>query len=296
MFSAKPTAINTISNDNTSPPDNIPIIHKSFAHTVAYLSCDSSKDNIDDDQSNNDQPPGLISKSHRLPVVLPLKRRHLDIPYRTQHKLKWQEQMLKWKDALVAVERLLKSKKTKFISGLQGLQAQWTFVIQSHLQIIVKNQWYLINASEHAAEIYGFTSKYGGWLLHSWTQNWTESHQLPMSKHGRYAKVYTLFSDPLIAAELCVYVHSNKWAMDSAKLAKLTKNELLPDAAAKYLPHITHNEMPKGLKQYLEIELFSQIHLKVGWGISLSTACHCIRKMGKVLNLNLVSLLLNKHE
>jgi hypothetical protein len=277
MFTAKPTATNTISGDNTSPPNDIPIIRESFAHTVAYLSSDSSEGDIDDDRSDDDrsdddQTPGLISKNNRLPVVPPPKRRRLDIPYRTQRKLKRQERMLKWKDALIAVERLLKSKKTKFISGLQGLQARRTFAIQSHLRIVVKNQRYSIDASERAAESYGFAAKYGGRLLRSWTRRWTESRQLPMSKHGRHAKVYTLLSDPSIAAELRAYVRSNKWAMDPAKLAKFTKNELLPDAAAKYLQHITHDEMPKGLKKYLEIELFPRIHLKAGRGISLSTA------------------------
>ena len=91
--------------------------------------------------------------------------------------------------------------------------------------------------------------------------------------HGRHAKIYTLLGDPSIAAELQAYVHLKKWAMDPAKLAKFTKNKLLPNAAAKYLQHITYEEMPKGLKNYMEIELFPHIHLKVGWGISLSTAC-----------------------
>ena len=72
--------------------------------------------------------------------------------------------------------------------------------------------------------------------------------------------------------------------MDPAKLAKFTKNELLPDTAAKYLQHITREEMPKGLKKYMEIELFPQIHLKVGWGISLSTAHHWLHLKGFCYN------------
>ena len=98
--------------------------------------------------------------------------------------------------------------------------------------------------------------------------------------HGCHAKIYTLLSDPSIAAELQAYVRLKKWAMDPAKLAKFVKNELLPDAAAKYLQHITHEEMPKGLKNYMEIELFPHIHLKVGWGISLSTACRWLHLEG----------------
>ena len=74
--------------------------------------------------------------------------------------------MLKWGEALVAIDKLLASKKTKFISGPQGLQAHCTLAIQSH---VVKNQWYSIDASERAVESHGFAAKHGGWLLQSWT-------------------------------------------------------------------------------------------------------------------------------
>lgn len=60
--------------------------------------------------------------------------------------------------------------------------------------------------------------------------------------------------------------------MNPGKLAQFTKNKLLPNAAADYLKPITHEEMPRGLKQYMEAELFPCIDLKVGRGISLSTA------------------------
>lgn len=85
-------------------------------------------------------------------------------------------------------------------------------------------------------------------------------------------KVYSLLSDPAIAAELRTYVRSNKWAMDPEKLAKFSKNELVPKAADEYLRLITREEMPRGLKKYMDYELFPRIHLQVGRGISLSTA------------------------
>jgi hypothetical protein len=49
--------------------------------------------------------------------------------------------------------------------------------------------------------------------------------------------------------------------MDPKKLSKFSQNKLVPKAAEQYLQHITHNEMPHGLKQYMEYELFPQIHL-----------------------------------
>ena len=65
---------------------------------------------------------------------------------------------------------------------------------------------------------------------------------------GRHAKVYSLLSDPTIAAELRAYVRSNKWAMNPEKLAQFTRNELLPAAADEYLKQLVHEEMPRGLK------------------------------------------------
>ena len=73
---------------------------------------------------------------------------------------------------------------------------------------------------------------------------YTESKKLPVSCQGHHSKVYLLLSNPDIAAELQAYVHSNKWAMDPAKLNKFTKNKLILQAADKYLHHLVDNEMP----------------------------------------------------
>ena len=60
--------------------------------------------------------------------------------------------------------------------------------------------------------------------------------------------------------------------MNPQKLAAFTKNEMISAEAEKYSYHIVDKEMPEGLKKYLELELFPQVHLKVGKGISISTA------------------------
>ena len=60
--------------------------------------------------------------------------------------------------------------------------------------------------------------------------------------------------------------------MNPQKLAAFTKNEMIPAEAEKHSYHIVDKEMPEGLKKYLELELFPQVHLKVGKGISISTA------------------------
>ena len=51
--------------------------------------------------------------------------------------------------------------------------------------------------------------------------------------------------------------------MNPEKLAQFTKNQLLLDVATRYLHQITCEEMPKGLKKYMEYGLFPQIQLKV---------------------------------
>ena len=95
--------------------------------------------------------------------------------------------------------------------------------------------------------------------------------ELPVSKRGHHSKVYSLLDDPNIKAEMQAYVHSNKWKMNPGKLAEFAKGKMLPAAADKYLCNIVQNEMPKGLKKYMELKLFPQIQMKVGKGISLST-------------------------
>lgn len=75
-------------------------------------------------------------------------------------------------------------------------------------------------------------------------------------------------------------MQSNKWSMDPAKLVEFTKGTLLPDMAKKFAENALNNEMPKGLKRYMELELFPQIHMKVGQGISINSAHHWLQKEG----------------
>ena len=80
--------------------------------------------------------------------------------------------------------------------------------------------------------------------------------------------------------ELQNCVWSIKWSMNPSKLAAFTWNELIPDEAKKYAYQIIDEEMPQGLKKYLEVELFPQIHMKVGKGVSLTTAHHWLHHEG----------------
>ena len=152
--------------------------------------------------------------------------------------------------------------------------------IETHLHLVLQNEQRSIDASQQATEAGGFAARSGGYALRRWTRVYIESRKLPVLHQGHHAKVYSLLSDPDIAAELRAYVCSNKWAMDPVKLNKFTKNKLVPQAADKYLCHLVDNEMPQGLKEYMEVKLFPHIHLKAGHGISLVTACRWLHSEG----------------
>ncbi|KAG1889605.1 uncharacterized protein F5891DRAFT_1198585 [Suillus fuscotomentosus] len=217
-----------------------------------YLS-DESEDHFDSDTDSEHEDEYRVTGSSRgvssrLPAVPLLKRRKLEIPFRMEWKNAKERRADERHVALEAIEKLLKSKKTNF---------------RGHSSI---------EASECAAESHGFAAVWGSHQLRSWTHNWVTKRELPRSLTGHHAKVYSLLDDPAVAAELHTYVHLNKWAINPEKLAEFSKSKLTPSEAEKYLHTIVNDEMPRGLKHYMELELFPQIHLKIGRGISLVTA------------------------
>jgi len=147
--------------------------------------------------------------------------------------------------------------------------------------MVLKNGRKHIEASERAAESQGFAAKWGGRLVRQWVRKWVTLRELPVSSRGSHGKVYSLLDDPAIRAELRSYLRSNKWSMDPTKLAEFVKAESIPTAAEKYIHHLVDEEMPQGLKKYMELELFPCIqYRKVGKGVSLETACQFLHKEG----------------
>ncbi|KAG1727295.1 uncharacterized protein EDB91DRAFT_1061178 [Suillus paluster] len=247
------------------------------SHQLRYLSDDSDSeseppaDNSESEDSDSEITAPATS-STRLPAVPALKRRRVDVLHCEQRRMKQEKYLEELKGALAAIEKHLKSKKTAFIGGLNGLQAKRARSIQSYLMMVVKKGRLSIDASKRAAESHGFAAEWGGRQVRRWTRLWVSEHKLPESLQGRHAKVYSLLSDPAIAAELRAYIRSNKWAMNPDKLVQFSQNKLIPAEADKYLKHVVDEEMPCGLKRYMELEIFPCIHLKVSHGISLNTA------------------------
>ena len=87
-------------------------------------------------------------------------------------------------------------------------------------------------------------------------ESWINKRELPVSRRGAHVKIFTLLEDHEIRAELRDYVHSNKWVIDPAKLADSSAQQMLPTVAKTYETNLMDKELLKGLKQYLEINLF----------------------------------------
>ena len=137
----------------------------------------------------------------------------------------------------------------QYQAGDKGLQSYRARTIQSHLRMVVKNGRRSVEASEIAAESHGFARDWGGRQVREWVQDWIKHRELPESNRGRHVKVFTLLSDPAVCAELRSYVRLNKWALNLAKLAAFTRDELIPAEAEKYARQIVDKEMPAGLKK-----------------------------------------------
>lgn len=235
--------------------------------------------------NNKKRPPVLMSDNDEprngLQIRVPeLKRQKLDVSYREQrlrHKKKKEKDM---SEAWKAIQALLGSMKTKFVSGQRGLQQRRARAIECHLRIFIKNNRTFIGASSISAEAHCFSGKHGARQLRVWTRQWVAQRVLPTSKRGMHTKMYSLFNDPVIVAELRTFLRSNKWAMNPDKLSQFTQHKLIPSVADEYLRHIIKTEMPKGLKRYMEVVLFPRIHLKVGRGVSISTARRWMRREG----------------
>lgn len=259
-------------NQGESPTNDDEPIFMAYDSDLESLADDESEsltgireDSVDN--GDDDPPTKRIRRQLEEPVLV------------TQLKLR-EERINEQKQALQDIEKLLKSRKTKFQAGDKGLQSYRAQTIQSYLRMVVKNGRGGVEASEIAAESHGFAKDWGGRQVREWVRDWIKHRELPESNRGHHVKVFTLLSDPAVCTELRSYVRSNKWVMNPAKLAAFTRNELIPAEAEKYARQIIDKEMPAGLKRYLEVELFPRIHLKVGKGICLSTARRWLHREG----------------
>jgi hypothetical protein len=262
---------NNSETDSATPLD--PATPSEFLGYRSDLSSSESEDKDDGVEEEDYQTSFPPWKRTRTPLA---------IPARVTHKAARELRFQKLQEGLVAIEKEVRSRKMKWKGrdGKEGLQAYCARAIQSHLQMVVRSGWKAIKASEIAAEAQGFSQKWGGRLVRKWVRKWVSARELPESLSGRHVKAFTLLDDPEICAELCVYVRSNKWSMNPEKLAQYSQDKMVTTEAAKYIQHVVHHEMLRGLRKYLEVDLFPRIQLKAGKGISISTARRWLQREG----------------
>ncbi|KAG1800175.1 uncharacterized protein BJ212DRAFT_1305313 [Suillus subaureus] len=243
----KPQNLNLVSDFKLLP---------AASHGLCYLS-DESNDGTESDGDDSDgDSSGLAACQNDQPAVPPLKWCKLDVPHHEQRRLAKETQLEEMKKALASIEKLLKVKKALFVGGPNGLQAKHARSIQSYLTMVIKKKCLSIDVSQRAAESHGFAANWGGHQVCSWTRLWVADHRLPESLQGQHAKVYSLLGDPTIATELRTYAHSKKWVINPEKLIQLSQDRLIPAEATKYAQKLVEEEMPHGLKKYMELEIF----------------------------------------
>lgn len=134
------------------------------------------------------------------------KRQRLDIPVVEARKAARINKHKILESALVDIERLIRSRKTKYDGGSRGLQSYRAQAIESYLQLVVRKGYKGIAALEAAAEAFGFAKKWGGRQVRRWVRIWFNDRNLPKSERGCHIKVRSLLEDPAIKAELRTYM------------------------------------------------------------------------------------------
>jgi hypothetical protein len=266
---------------------------------MGYLSDASASDGDLSDEKETNEDIDRANAAHvtrATPLIPPLKRRKLSVPARVARQLKKETREKEQSDALVDIQKVIRSKRAVFAAGSTGLQSYRARAIESYLQMVVVNKRGCIEASERAAEAQGFAPKWGGRMVRVWAGRWLRARELPESMRGRNVKSFSVLQDPAIRAELCSYLRSNKWAIDPEKLAAFSQHNMITPASEQYLSHIVEIEMPRGLKQYLDVELFPRIQLKVSRGVSLATARRWLRQEGFRYTEHKKSLYFDGHE
>jgi hypothetical protein len=143
------------------------------------------------------------------------------------------------------------------------------------------------------------SKEHGGRLIRSWARQFEKDGTLPTSMRGlflhrilhsrsdieayctgKHSKVFTLLNEEHISAAMRLYLRSNKWSMDPSKLQAYVENTMLPDVRDEYCQEMTMDAMPKALCEYLELQLFPRIGVRVKKPISIRTARRWMRKEG----------------
>ncbi|KAJ3984700.1 hypothetical protein F5890DRAFT_1411020 [Lentinula detonsa] len=172
--------------------------------------------------------------------------------------------------AFADITQHLKSAKSKPHAGSEGLEARRARAIQSTLHSMVNNRSSFVYASCIAAEAAMFAKDWGSRLVRRWVRDWINVRSLPQSNRGRHSKINSVLSDSTAREAIRTYLRSNKWALNPQKLEQLMKGELVSEEASEYRREIEHNEMPRGLKVFIEEKVLPRLHVKPASSLGLS--------------------------
>ncbi len=212
--------------EDSPPPDACPKTTDVF---TGYFSDDdaSSDDSNSDSDEEEDTPTASASASpapstaqFRIPTLPPWKQRRLDVPACVQRQQHRETRQRDFKEAFLAIRKLMQSRKTVFSGGqnsLHPLQERRARAIESALLMVVKRSMTLTAAFISAAGSYGFSPLWGSRMVRAWVRQFMKDHSLPESSVGCHAKIKSLLDDPILRAEIRSYLHLNKWAMDPGK-------------------------------------------------------------------------------
>ncbi|KAI0700377.1 hypothetical protein C8T65DRAFT_580331, partial [Cerioporus squamosus] len=211
-------------------------------------------------------------------------RRH-DVPLHRARQLAAAAARTARQNALKDIKKVLASKRDLVVGGSNSLQAYRARAVQACLHIMEHEKSGMMEASVVAARANMFAAKWGARLVRLWVREWIRSHTLPESHRGHHSKIVSLLSDPTVRAGINAYLRSQKWSQDPVRLKKFLHNELGLSDAQEYSKIIISEEMPQGLKHYVENSVLPRLNLKPGrHGLSLSTMRRLLLSEGWLLN------------
>lgn len=183
FFAPKPAPTASPPQTTALPEDNTALIvdFQSFAALAHYESDESDDESAElDDERQIEVTAGLENEglpfrekveTARLSGMAPLmKRRKLDVPYRESRRREKEKRVDILVDALDDLHKLLVSKRTKFISGPNGLQARRARAMESHLRLVIRNGLGWTEAAKQASIAHGFAANWGGRQLRGWNR------------------------------------------------------------------------------------------------------------------------------
>jgi hypothetical protein len=105
-------------------PSRLQIVNvQTWAEAVRNSSDESGEFETESDGDSDEPVSHMLVASNRLPIAPPRKRQRREILYRTERIAKREKREREVEDALKDLQKLMKSKKTRYVAGPDGLQA-----------------------------------------------------------------------------------------------------------------------------------------------------------------------------